>query len=70
MKMYEVGSEVTTLKKIATTRMLVQYAGASGDFNPLHYEEDFAKNLGVGKPIVHGLLEKGLAGEPDDRLDG
>ena len=54
----EVGSEVTALKKIATTRMLVQYAGASGDFNPLHYEEDFAKNLGVGKPIVHGLLKR------------
>ncbi|MCX5992682.1 MAG: MaoC/PaaZ C-terminal domain-containing protein [Chloroflexi bacterium] len=54
----EVGAEVTALKKIATTRMLVQYAGASGDFNPLHYEEDFAKNLGVGKPIVHGLLKR------------
>jgi acyl dehydratase len=54
----EVGSEVTALKKIATTRMLVQYAGASGDFNPLHYEEDFAKNLGVGRPIVHGLLKR------------
>jgi hypothetical protein len=54
----EVGSELTALKKIATTRMLVQYAGASGDFNPLHYEEDFAKNLGVGKPIVHGLLKR------------
>jgi hypothetical protein len=54
----EVGSEITALKKIATTRMLVQYAGASGDFNPLHYEEDFAKSLGVGKPIVHGLLKR------------
>ncbi len=54
----EVGSEITPLKKIATTRMLVQYAGASGDFNPLHYEEDFAKSLGVGKPIVHGLLKR------------
>lgn len=54
----EVGSEVTALKKIATTRMLVQYAGASGDFNPLHYEDDFAKTLGVGKPIVHGLLKR------------
>lgn len=54
----QVGSDVTTLQKIATTRMLVQYAGASGDFNPLHYEEDFAKNLGVGRPIVHGLLKR------------
>lgn len=54
----EVGSEVTPLQKIATTRMLVQWAGASGDFNPLHYEEDFAKNLGVGHPIVHGQLKR------------
>ncbi len=54
----EVGGEVTPLQKIATTRMLVQWAGASGDFNPLHYEEDFAKNLGVGHPIVHGALKR------------
>ncbi|MCX6006317.1 MAG: MaoC/PaaZ C-terminal domain-containing protein [Chloroflexi bacterium] len=54
----EVGSEVTALKKIATTKMLVQWAGASGDFNPLHYEDDFAKNLGVGHPIVHGQLKR------------
>ncbi len=54
----EVGSEVTPLKKIATSRMLVQWAGATGDFNPLHYEDDFAKNLGVGMPIVHGALKK------------
>jgi acyl dehydratase len=54
----EVGDEVTSLKKIATTRMLVQWAGATGDFNPLHYEDDFAKNLGVGAPIVHGALKK------------
>jgi hypothetical protein len=54
----EVGCEITPLKKVATTRMLVQWAGASGDFNPLHYEEDFAKNLGVGRPIVHGALKR------------
>ncbi len=54
----DVGYEITPLKKIATTRMLVQWAGASGDFNPLHYEEDFAKNLGVGHPIVHGALKR------------
>ncbi len=54
----EVGTEITPLKKVATTRMLVQWAGATGDFNPLHYEEDFAKNLGVGRPIVHGALKR------------
>jgi hypothetical protein len=54
----DVGAEVTPLKKIATTRMLVQWAGASGDFNPLHYEEEFAQALGVGHPIVHGALKR------------
>ncbi len=32
----EVGSEVTPLAKVATTQMLVKWAGVSGDFNPLH----------------------------------
>jgi hypothetical protein len=54
----EVGTEITPLQKIATTRMLVQWAGSTGDFNPLHYDEDFAKALGVGKPIVHGALKR------------
>lgn len=54
----QVGTEITPLKKIATTRMLVQWAGASGDFNPLHYDMDFAKAMGVGQPIVHGALKR------------
>jgi acyl dehydratase len=33
----EVGGEVTPLAKVATSQMLVKWAGASGDFNPLHY---------------------------------
>ena len=59
----EVGSEVTPLAKIATTRMLVQWAGASGDRNPLHYDDDFAKSQGVGAPIVHGALKRAWLGQ-------
>ena len=59
----DVGTEVTPLAKIATTRMLVQWAGASGDFNPLHYDEDFAKSQGVGMPIVHGALKRAWLGQ-------
>jgi len=55
----QVDSEITPLSKIASTRMLVKYAGASGDFNPLHYEDTFAAEQGVGKPIVHGQLKRG-----------
>jgi len=52
----EVDTEVTTLPKVATRRMLVKWAGASGDFNPLHYDDSFAESQGVGKPIIHGAL--------------
>ena len=54
----EVDSKITSLSKVATTRMLVKFAGASGDFNPLHYEDAFAASQGVGKPIVHGQLKR------------
>jgi len=48
----EVGSEITPLPKVATTQMLVKWAGASGDFNPLHYEDAFAVSQGVVSPVV------------------
>lgn len=67
---FEVNSEIPTLKKIATTRMLVQWAGATGDFNPLHYEEDFAKAQGAGAPIVHGALKRAWLGQLITNLIG
>ena len=59
----DVGTELTPLDKVATTRMLVQWAGSSGDFNPLHYEDDFAKAQGVDTPIVHGALKRSWLGQ-------
>jgi acyl dehydratase len=54
-----IGQEIPALPKVATTLMLVKWAGAYGDFNPLHYENDFAisfmKTSGI---IVHGTLKR------------
>jgi len=42
---------------------LVRYAGASGDFNPLHHDETFVKMIGLDAVIAHGMLIMGIAGE-------
>ena len=58
----EVGSEVTPISKVATTQMLVKWAGASGDFNPLHFDDSFAATQGTGGIIVHGALKRSWLG--------
>ncbi len=51
-----VGSEITPLVKQPTTRQLVMWAGASGDYNQIHYDKDFAQSRGLSGVIVHGQL--------------
>jgi acyl dehydratase len=51
------GTEIPTLEKLPTTRTLVMWAGASGDFFELHYDKDFAASMGFPKVLVHGRLE-------------
>jgi Acyl dehydratase len=46
-----------------TRTHLVRYAGASGDFNPLHHDETFAKMIGLDSVIAHGMLIMAIAGE-------
>lgn len=41
---------------------LVRYAGASGDFNPLHHDEGFAREAGLPSVMAHGMLSAGLLG--------
>ena len=43
---------------------LVRYAGASGDFNPIHYRDDVAASVGLPGVLAHGMLTMGLAVEP------
>jgi acyl dehydratase len=51
------GTEVPPLVKHPTTRQLVQYAGASGDFYEIHYDKDFAQANELPGQIVHGALK-------------
>ena len=51
-----VGSEITPLVKQPTTRQLVMWTGASGDYNPIHYDKDFAQSRGLAGVIVQGQL--------------
>jgi acyl dehydratase len=39
---------------------LVRYAGASGDFNPLHHDHEFATTAGLPDVMAHGMLSAGL----------
>lgn len=58
-----VGDALPPLTKNPTTRQLVMYAGATGDFYELHYDHNFAREAGLDGVIVHGLLKAGWLGE-------
>lgn len=45
-----------------TRHDLVRYAGASGDFNPLHYDDEFARSAGLAGVMAHGMFSAGLLG--------
>lgn len=52
----EVGTELPGRTFPVTRATLVQYAGASGDFNPIHWNEKFAKEVGLPDVIAHGMF--------------
>lgn len=59
-----IGDEMPVYTSLPITRThLVRYAGASGDFNPLHHDETFARAIGLESVIAHGMLIMGIAGE-------
>ena len=57
------GTEVGSLTVRLTREQLVRYAGASGDFNPIHYSDHFATALGLPGVIAHGRFEEVLPAE-------
>jgi acyl dehydratase len=54
------GDEAPVLQKELTRTDLVQYAGASGDFNPMHHDEVKAKEAGLPSVFGHGMYSAGF----------
>jgi acyl dehydratase len=59
-----VGDVVAEREFHLTRDSLVRYAGASGDFNPIHYRDDFAQEVGLPGVLAHGMLTMGIAVQP------
>jgi acyl dehydratase len=57
----EVGQDIGSIEFLLTRDSLVRYAGASGDFNPIHYRDDIAKAVGLDGVLAHGMLTMGAA---------
>jgi acyl dehydratase len=59
-----VGQEVAARSFSLSRDSLVRYAGASGDFNPIHYRDDVAQSVGLPGVLAHGMLTMGAAVQP------
>jgi acyl dehydratase len=65
-----VGDELPVLELRVTRSDLVRYAGASGDFNPIHWSDRVAAGVGLPGVIAHGMLTMALAGRLVTRWAG
>ena len=55
MSALEPGQDLPELKVTPDKYLTYRYAGASGDFNPIHIDEEFAQSVGLPGRILHGL---------------
>ncbi len=60
----EVGQQVASKEYKFTRDSLVRYAGASGDFNTIHYRDDIAQAVGLPGVLAHGMLTMGVSVQP------
>jgi 3-hydroxybutyryl-CoA dehydratase len=65
-----VGDQVPELRVTPDKYLPHRYAGASGDFNPIHIDPDFAKAVGLPNNILHGLYSMGLVARANTALAG
>jgi len=56
----KVGDELQELRVTPDKYLPHRYAGASGDYNPIHIDDEFAKAVGLPRNILHGLYSMGL----------
>ena len=63
MSIFTVGEVLPSKSYIINRASLVTYANASGDQNPIHQDEDFAKSVGLENVIAHGMYTMGLVGQ-------
>ena len=59
-----VGDIIAEEEYVLTRDTLVRYAGASGDFNPIHYRDEVAQSVGLPGVLAHGMLTMGIAVQP------
>jgi acyl dehydratase len=63
-----VGDAIPELRVAPDKYLPHRYAGASGDFNPIHIDDEFAKAVGLPRNILHGLYGMGLAAKANAAL--
>jgi acyl dehydratase len=66
----KLGDQVPELRVTPDKYLPHRYAGASGDFNPIHIDDEFAKAVGLPRNILHGLYSMGLVAKANAALAG
>jgi acyl dehydratase len=67
---FEEGAKLPELKVTPDKYLGVRYAAASGDFNPIHIDEEFAKAVGLPGRILHGLFSMALVARAHTEVAG
>ena len=67
---FDEGERIAELRVTPDKYLTNRYAGASGDFNPIHIDNDFAQMVGLPRNILHGLYSMGLVAKANAALAG
>jgi 3-hydroxybutyryl-CoA dehydratase len=70
MSELNVGDQIPELRVTPDKYLPHRYAGASGDFNPIHIDDELAKAVGLPRNILHGLYSMGLVAKASAALAG